>query len=196
MSIWQPDRIRARLATTAAPSATGAAEPFPRRAAVAIVLALEAGPQVLLMRRVQHPGDPWSGQISLPGGGREADDRDLLATAMRETREELDVDLGDAASPLGSLPPMQARARGRMLPMDVTPFVFALGKAVEPRPGDEAEEAFWLPLDRTAQGEFDATFRYRKDDGAVRELPSWDFEGRVVWGMTHRILSDLLARLG
>src|SRR5262245_33353929 len=40
-----------------------------RRAAVAIVLHDEPAPRVLLMKRAERAGDPWSGHISLPGGG-------------------------------------------------------------------------------------------------------------------------------
>src|SRR3954462_3287692 len=75
-----------------------------RRAAVAAVLHDEpAGPRVLLMKRTEREGDPWSGHISLPGGGHHPTDGDLLATAIRETQEELGIDLAGARL-LGNLP--------------------------------------------------------------------------------------------
>jgi 8-oxo-dGTP pyrophosphatase MutT (NUDIX family) len=188
---WDHAHVAARLAAlrgTAAPS-----EPPARRAAVAIALELGGPPRVLLMRRVRQPRDPWSGQISLPGGGREPEDADLLATALRETREELGVDLARDARLLGALAPRAARARGKVLAMDVSPFVFALDRAVTPALGAEAEEAFWLPLDRVLRGELDDVYAYRRDDGTALELPAWRFEERVVWGMTHHILCDLIA---
>jgi len=77
-----------------------------RRAAVAALL--HDTPDrtcVLLMKRVERTGDPWSGHISLPGGGYHAEDADLLATAIRETREELGIDLTSARM-LGHLPPL------------------------------------------------------------------------------------------
>jgi 8-oxo-dGTP pyrophosphatase MutT (NUDIX family) len=163
----------------------------PRRAAVAVVLALEGAPRVLLMRRATRAGDPWSGQVSLPGGGREPEDPDLRATAVRETREELGVDLARDARYLGRLAPLRARARGALLDMDVSPFVFALDREVVPEVNAEAEEAFWLPLVRVQRGELDHVHLYQDLAGASRELPAWRFEERVVWGMTHRILSEL-----
>lgn len=170
-------------------------EPPPRRAAVAIVLRLADEADVLLMRRVEREGDPWSGQISLPGGRSEPADPDLLATAVRETLEEVGVDLAREGRVLGHLPPLRARARGRRLAMDVSPFVFAAAGELFPRPLDEAEEVFWLPLRRAARGELDKPFPYREGTG-VRHLPSWRYDERVVWGMTHRILSRLLEVLG
>ena len=65
------------------------------RAAVAVVLHDEASPRVLLMKRAERHGDPWSGHISLPGGRYQASDGDLRVTAIRETREELGIDLED-----------------------------------------------------------------------------------------------------
>jgi len=155
-----------------------------RRAAVAIVL---HGEQVLLMKRVVRAGDPWSGHISLPGGGFHASDGDLLATAIRETREELGVEL-DGARLLGhlrALSPLSSGPDG----VEVTPFVFACDRAVEPRPGPEAEAAFWLPLERASTGAFDSTYEY---PGTGRTFPAWQVEGYTIWGLTWRILGELL----
>jgi 8-oxo-dGTP pyrophosphatase MutT (NUDIX family) len=191
MERWSHAELAARLEALAA-RAPGV-EPPPRRAAVAVALELAGPPRVLLMRRAAHPADPWSGQVSLPGGGHEPDDADLLATALRETREEVGVDLRRDAARLGVLAPRRARARGAVLDLDVSPFVFALERLVEPELNEEAEEAFWLPLDRAMRGELDHLYVYHHTDGSTHELPAWRFEQRVVWGMTHRILSDLIA---
>jgi 8-oxo-dGTP pyrophosphatase MutT (NUDIX family) len=160
-----------------------------RRAAVAALVHDEpGGPRVLLMKRIDRDGDPWSGHISLPGGGHHASDADLLATAIRETREELSIDLGGARL-LGALAPL-APFRSGPLGVEVTPFVFATHTAVEPVCGPEAVSAFWLPLDVAASGALDETYTY---PGTDRTFPSWRYEGHVIWGLTWRILQDLLA---
>ena len=65
-----------------------------RTAAVAVVLRPGTdSPEVLLIERTRVEGDPWSGQMALPGGRRDAADRSLLETAVRETREETGVAL-------------------------------------------------------------------------------------------------------
>src|SRR5512143_2692083 len=94
------ERLLARLpARDVRPPADGR-----KRAAVAaLVRDAPAGPRVLLMKRVDREGDPWSGHISLPGGRHDKRDPDLLATAIRETHEELGIQLAGTRL-LGNLP--------------------------------------------------------------------------------------------
>ena len=158
-----------------------------RRAAVAAVLDAD---RVLLMKRTAREGDPWSGHISLPGGGYQDADRDLLATAIRETREELAIELAGARL-LGSLSPLSPRSAGPH-GIEVTPFVFHTDLPLEPRPSPEAEAAFWLPLELAASGALDATYTY---PGTQREFPAWRHDDHVIWGLTYRILAELLALL-
>jgi 8-oxo-dGTP pyrophosphatase MutT (NUDIX family) len=156
-----------------------------RRAAVAALI--DRDDRVLLMKRTERAGDPWSGHISLPGGRLEPTDPDLLATAIRETREELAIDLAGARV-LGSLPALHPRTSGPN-GVEVTPFVFATSQAVEPRPSPEAEAAFWLPLELARSGVIDGTYVY---PGSGMTFPSWTFEGHIIWGLTMRILGELL----
>ncbi|MFC1500453.1 NUDIX hydrolase, partial [Candidatus Zixiibacteriota bacterium] len=67
------------------------------QAAVALVLVPAGeGLEMLLIKRTERDDDPWSGQMAMPGGRRDAEDDDLCQTAIRETREETAVDLGCA----------------------------------------------------------------------------------------------------
>jgi len=159
-----------------------------RQAAVAIIM---RGEEVLLMRRIERPGDRWSGQVSLPGGHRDACDESLLGTAIRETQEEVLLDLERDADFLGCLPGMQARAGGGRLPMWITPFLFLETGSNQPQAGPEAAGTFWLPLERAHTGEFDETFHWTASDGLRHALPSWRFEEHVIWGMTHHLLGQL-----
>lgn len=166
--------------------------PGVRRAAVALVLrAHEAATEVLLMRRVEREGDRWSGQIGLPGGHADTEDRDLVATAMREAREEVGLDLEREARLIGQLESVQAKARGHLLPMWITPFVFHASAALTPVPGPEAVEVFWFPLARARAGELAWTHRYLREQ-EERVLPAWRDGERVVWGLTYEILSSFL----
>jgi 8-oxo-dGTP pyrophosphatase MutT (NUDIX family) len=178
------DRLAARL-TPDAPRASGDGG---RRAAVAVLLHDEpAGPRVLLMKRAERAGDPWSGHISLPGGRFEPTDPDLLATAIRETHEELAIDLTGTRL-LGPLAPLHPRTSGPT-GIEVTPFVFSTAAAVEPQCGAEALAAFWLPLEIAASGALDGTYTY---PGSTMVFPSWTYEGHVIWGLTMRILGEIL----
>ena len=169
--------------------------PPPKRSSVAAIIDLRPEPHVLLMRRVEYERDPWSGHISLPGGRSSPEDNDLLDTAIRETREEVDIDLRTSARLLGRLAPRQAISRGKKHGMDVTPFIFRLEQEVEPAPLEEAEELFWLPLDQAAQGAFDGEHLFSRSD-LVHNMPCWNFESFVVWGMTYRILTNLMTICG
>src|SRR5207245_3195010 len=104
------------------------------------------GAEVRLCGRAGRAGDRWSGQVALPGGRREPRDRDLLATAIRETREETGIDLrrGEPLAVLDDLAPVTAV----LPPVVVRPFVFALSRRPALRPNDEVQHAFWVPLDR------------------------------------------------
>jgi 8-oxo-dGTP pyrophosphatase MutT (NUDIX family) len=143
------------------------------------------------MRRAERASDRWSGQIGLPGGHADALDADLVATVLRETREEVGLDLLLAAERAGELPPVQAKARGELLPLWITPYVFLGRGALAPIPGPEAVEVFWFPLERAHAGELAWTHRYRRGD-EERVLPAWRHEERVVWGLTYEILAGFL----
>jgi 8-oxo-dGTP pyrophosphatase MutT (NUDIX family) len=159
-----------------------------RRAAVCVLLHDEpAEPRVLLMKRAERTGDPWSGHISLPGGRHEETDTDLLATAIRETHEELGIELAGTRV-IGNLPVLQPYTSGPA-GIEVTPFVFLTPVAVEPQLGPEAAAAFWLPIEKAAAGAFDAEPVY---GGTARGYPSWVYESHTIWGLTWRILRDLI----
>jgi 8-oxo-dGTP pyrophosphatase MutT (NUDIX family) len=178
-----------RLIASLTPGDPRPAQDGKRRAAVAVLLHDEpVEPRVLLMKRAERPGDPWSGHISLPGGRYETFDADLHATAIRETREELGIELAGARY-LGQLPALTPRTSGPN-GIEVTPFVFLTEVAVEPTCGPEALSAFWLPLETAAAGTYDSTYTY---PGSEMTFPSWAYEGHVIWGLTWRIIGDVLA---
>ena len=146
------------------------------------------------MKRIERAGDRWSGQISLPGGHHQAEDPDLLATSVRETQEEVGVDLAGEARLLGHLEPLAAKARGRILALRIVPFVFAEMHAVQPRAGQEADSVFWFPLARALRGELDHAHAFEHEGRSV-ELPAWRHGEHVVWGLTYEILGRV-ARVG
>lgn len=164
----------------------------PKGAAVAALLRFEGdSTEVLLMKRVDRTGDRWSGHVSFPGGRVDPGDADHLAAAIRETREEMGIDLEQSARLLGRLDQIRAIGKGKFLPMAITPFVFAATEAVTVELNEEAEAHFWLPLDRALSGELDSTYEYKLGPLPMH-FPCWRFENQVVWGLTYRMLSDLL----
>ena len=171
-------------------------EPGQGRAAVAIVVRDGTdGPQVLLIRRAEHPADAWSGHMAFPGGRQDPQDENLIATAIRETFEEVGLDLGQAGRLLGQLAPLPAVARGRPVGMTIVPFIFELVADAELLYSDEVVEAVWVPLDPLLQGQLRTTFAVDRDNGERVELPAHDVGGRIVWGLTYRMLDSLFELL-
>src|SRR2546422_965788 len=107
---------------------------------------LRGGPrglEVLLGERTKREGDPWSGQIGLPGGRHRDEDPTMLATALRETKEEVGIDLEGRAEILGHMPP---RAPGNKPEVLVVPYVALATEPIEATPGPEMASVFWVPL--------------------------------------------------
>ena len=153
-------------------------EPRVARAAVALVLADPGdGVELLLIRRATRDDDPWSGHMALPGGRRDPDDADAVATASRETLEEVGVDLGADAEVIGRLDELRAVARHRPLDLVITPVVFVLHRAVVLRPSPrEVESAVWVPLSFLDRGPWEAT---TWSDGANADKVGTDYRRRV-----------------
>jgi len=184
-------RVREALAGRA-PRVVDAAEARP--AAVALVL-LEgsAGLELLFIERAERAGDPWSGQVALPGGRRDAGDPDLPATALRETLEETGVDLAGAER-LGTLDDLYPRTPV-LPPVVVRPFVFALARRPVLTLSAEVRDAFWVPLAalRAPGARRDTLVAVR---GVELTFPAYHYGGYVVWGMTERILTPFLDMIG
>jgi 8-oxo-dGTP pyrophosphatase MutT (NUDIX family) len=165
-------------------------------AAVAAILRQPAGAdsaELFFIQRAQHPDDPWSGHIAFPGGRRDPEDESLLATAIRETREEVGIDLS-LDHLLGRLPDVPAFTRSkRGTTLVVTPFVFALRSDVDVVTNIEVASTLWVPLTTLMLGVGKATFELDYE-GKKYELPyvHLDPGQHRLWGMTYRMLETLL----
>ena len=147
---------------------------------------------VLLIRRAERSGDPWSGHMALPGGRREDGDLDLIATAVRETQEEVGLVLTHADL-LGSLDDVVPRTPV-LPPIAVRPYVFSLQERPALLPNPEVAATSWAELDLLLHP---STYRSVHFDirGERREFPAYQVEEAVVWGMTERILTSLFEHI-
>jgi 8-oxo-dGTP pyrophosphatase MutT (NUDIX family) len=165
-----------------------------RHAAVALCLRESQSLEILFIRRADDPRDPWSGHMAFPGGRVEPWDNSPFHAAVRETREEVDVPLREDKL-IGNLSPIRAPHRGKRAPLLVHPYVFNVPGATRTRPdAREVQETLWIPLSfflHDAKRE-EMTWQY---GGQTFELPSYDYDGRRIWGLTLRMLDELLAIL-
>ena len=202
LSVLTIEDIRSALERHRPPTSAPPFTPEWRNASVAMALAGERdGLEACFILRTVRDGDPWSGQVALPGGRAEPGDADAAAVAERETWEEIGLRLSRGQC-LGALP---VQPLYRIGPHgSLSPFVYHLGPDFT-RDGaagwraslnHEVSEAFWVPL------------RHLFDPGAVTSI-EWprpgrpetlhagiEFEGRVIWGLTLRVLGTFADLIG
>jgi 8-oxo-dGTP pyrophosphatase MutT (NUDIX family) len=159
--------------------------------AAAVATLLREGPdgaEVLLIKRAERDGDPWSGHLAFPGGKREPGDASLLATCIRETEEEVGLRLSPA-SLLARLEDVRARTNGYR----VAQFVFALDDpGAKVSTNAEVAATLWVPLSRIEADTGKETMLWNAGGRSI-ELPCVRLGEHVLWGMTYRMVSQVTA---
>ncbi|HUF29464.1 MAG TPA: CoA pyrophosphatase [Gemmatimonadaceae bacterium] len=166
-----------------------------RRAAVAVLVRLgdSSSLELLLIKRADYASDPWSGHVALPGGRQEPTDPSLLQTAIRETREEIGVDISHHGALLGVLDELGPSSPG-LPPLSILPHVAVVERSLPLTLSPEVASAFWVPLetlrDPTASREVDLDLVT-----GVRRVSSLSYKEHIIWGLTERILRQFFALL-
>jgi 8-oxo-dGTP pyrophosphatase MutT (NUDIX family) len=130
-----------------------------------------------------------AGQVSFPGGRMESSDQDIVATAFRETHEEVGIhpSIVEVAGYLDPAPTVTGYA--------VTPVVGLLGKEVSVviDPG-EVEAAFEVPLNFLLDpgNQQDSVRVY---DGIELQIVEFNYADRRIWGATASMLLQLRKKL-
>ena len=156
------------------------------RAGVAVIV--RPDDHMCMIRRAVKEGDYWSGHMGFPGGREESIDDGLLQTAIRETSEEIGVDI------------LPEQCMGRLSDLhhpklQVAAFVFSLESHCEfVLEKSEVAEVYWLPLsafsDPSYRGTRTATYKGKEYQAPVVNIGTAD-----VWGISLRFIEDLLRRL-
>ena len=156
------------------------------RSSVAILV--RSDDHICMIRRAVKEQDYWSGHMGFPGGREEEKDGTLLQTAIRETKEEIGVDIfsTQCVCRLTDLkhPKLQVAAFVFRSESDLT---FVLEES-------EVAEVYWLPLsaftDPAYRGTRKAMYKGQEYDAPVVNIGTAD-----VWGISLRFVEDLLRRL-
>lgn len=161
-------------------------------AAVALVVTREL-PSILLVRRAEHPMDPWSGQWAFPGGRVEQQDEDLLATCQREVFEECGCHLSREHYQYAL--PLSKAGRLNKQSVLVAPFLWQIPNRVELKL-DESEiaTAHWQELSfllDPANHKTGVIAPKYSDQG----FPYITVGSRPLWGFTYNVLMHYLKEL-
>lgn len=163
-----------------------------KRSAVAMILQVRDGElHILMIKRAEREGDPWSGHMAFPGGRMDSIDANGYAVAVRETEEEVGLFLGEQDQCIGRLSELHANPHRGPFGMAVSPFVFRLDREVTFTPNHEVAEVVWVPLefllDKENQSEMIWRFR-----GTKVPMPCYWYEGYCIWGLSLMMLAELL----
>jgi 8-oxo-dGTP diphosphatase len=138
---------------------------------------------VLFVKRIENPADPWSGQMAFPGGKHDLKDANLVATVVRETLEETGINLLNRCHFLGVLTALSSRPRPEL---KILPFVVLLEHEPLIKLSEkELEEFVWISLDKIIRHKGSAKLSFG-------EVPAFVVGRIVIWGLTYRALEDFL----
>ncbi|MDX6377009.1 MAG: hypothetical protein QOE98_1312 [Gaiellaceae bacterium] len=145
------------------------------------------GTEVVIGRRQERSDDPWSGQMSLPGGRLDHPDEPALAAAVRETAEEVGFDPLAHGELLGPLETVHGGARQ----VFVATFAAEITSDIEPQPSIELPATWWMPFSECEEREVHVP-------EVPHLVPAFTGEGGdgrpfTVWGMTYKVLTSARA---
>lgn len=149
---------------------------------------------VLFIKRTENPGDSYSGHVAFPGGKMNDADKDQLDTALRETVEEMGVDLSENSKYLGRLDDLRPLSPNGPK-FIVTPFLFILNKEITFNINkDEVEKYMWVSFDHLSD-EKNMRIRYKQREGQTIEDYVYSYQEFLIWGMTGRIVNSFIKEL-
>ena len=126
-----------------------------------------------------------SGEVSFPGGKWEEGDSNLYQTALRESNEEINLDIQNVTK-LGPLNFLLSRHK-----IEVNPFVGYLNQLQDFKGNFEIDEIFTVPISFLMNEENIEYKEFNRKDLKVY-IPSWVYNGNRIWGLTAIIAADFL----
>lgn len=155
---------------------------------LAAVLIVIYGPEPsVIMTERPKTMDYHAGEISFPGGRWEKDDADLLATVIRETREEIGVQIRNNQV-IGQLKPVTTLNSG----FTIYPFITIQEKIPLIRTTSEIESILQIPLIpllKTMDGDKDPAHT------SIQEMYTFKFQNHLIWGASARMLNQIAGAL-
>lgn len=164
-----------------------------KRSAVAILLYQgEKGLELLMIKRADKEGDPWSGHMAFPGGRYEVNlDTDMASTAKRETLEEIGVNIDALATPIGQLSDVLTPSHAQRTKMSVSVFVYEVAGKPSYRMNHEVADVLWVPLSLFLDETKRDTMQWEYQGNSI-ELPCYFYQEQRIWGLSLKMLDELV----
>ena len=150
-----------------------------------VPIVMSEQPELLMTLRASALGS-HGGEVAWPGGRKDADDINLMTTALRETQEEVGIS------------PKQVNVVGELRPfiskfgLLVTPFVGLIEEPVDLTPNpDELEAVFSVPIAYFLDDPRTETSIFERN-GERLVIPVYHYDGFKIWGLTSMILREFL----
>jgi len=153
----------------------------------AVLIVIYGSEPTIIMTERPKTMNLHAGEISFPGGTWKQDDYDLLETALRETREEIDLDVLRQQI-IGQLKPVTTLNSG----FTITPFVSIVPKIPKLEPNSEIETILHIPmfsLFKTIEDDKDHAHK------SIQEMYTFRYQNHLIWGASARIIKQMMTRL-
>ncbi len=174
--------------TTAGLARRGPAEQVAAAVLVPLYLATASDEPYLVLTRRRADLRRHAGEISFPGGRRDAEDLELSDTALREAHEEIGLERSQVRM-LAELPPTSTFATNYV----IHPFVATIPAGISWRPSArEVDAVLELPLGAVRASKTRTPIERR---GFTFETDAFIVDEHLIWGATARIIENLLERL-
>ena len=152
-------------------------------AAVAVILRWGDAIEVMFVKRRRLKGDPWSGQVALPGGRFERKDGNTLNCVIREVKEEVDLKLykNNIFGVLDIISPLNKPQ------LNVVAYLAMLENNADVKSGEEISYIFWAPLNQLQETET----QVRIYDGDLKTVKAFCYGQEIIWGMTAKLIKKI-----
>jgi 8-oxo-dGTP pyrophosphatase MutT (NUDIX family) len=143
-------------------------------------------PIIIMTKKPKHLKS-HAGEISFPGGKLDPNDSDLLETALRETREEIGLQISKSQV-IGQLKPVATLNSG----FTILPFVSIIDEITPLSANSEVEKIFHIPLNPFLKTMANDT---NPIHNKIQEMYTFEYQRKIVWGASARILQQISTRL-
>ncbi len=155
----------------------------PKNKLAAVMIIIFGNEPMLLMTERPKTMNHHAGEISFPGGMWKEEDGDLLGTAIRETNEELGIEISRSMV-IGQLKPVTTLNSG----FTISPFIVMLDELPKITPNSEIESVLRMPLFsllKTIEDDRDPLHK------SILEMYTFKFENHLIWGASARMLKQI-----